>query len=72
MASVEKPKNAHAMIEPFQRMYKARKKAGHAASGRRCAGLVQERGARLPDEGQSGAAGSDVGRGEEIVEVRGV
>jgi uncharacterized protein (DUF4415 family) len=27
MASVEEPKNAHAMIEQFQRMYKARKKA---------------------------------------------
>jgi uncharacterized protein (DUF4415 family) len=27
MASVENPKNAHAMIEQFQRMYKARKKA---------------------------------------------
>jgi uncharacterized protein (DUF4415 family) len=27
MGSVEKPKNAGAMIEPFQRMYKARKKA---------------------------------------------
>jgi uncharacterized protein (DUF4415 family) len=27
MASVEDPKNAHVMIEQFQRMYKARKKA---------------------------------------------
>jgi uncharacterized protein (DUF4415 family) len=27
MASVEEPKNAHVMIEQFQRMYKARKKA---------------------------------------------
>jgi uncharacterized protein (DUF4415 family) len=27
MASAKEPKNAHAMIEQFQRMYKARKKA---------------------------------------------
>jgi uncharacterized protein (DUF4415 family) len=27
MASAEEPKNAHAMVEQFQRMYKARKKA---------------------------------------------
>jgi uncharacterized protein (DUF4415 family) len=27
MASVQEPKNAHVMIEQFQRMYKARKKA---------------------------------------------
>ena len=27
MASVEEPKSAHVMIEQFQRMYKARKKA---------------------------------------------
>jgi uncharacterized protein (DUF4415 family) len=27
MASVEEPKNTHVMIEQFQRMYKARKKA---------------------------------------------
>ena len=43
----------------------ADQEAGHIAPGRRRSGLVQEAGARLPDEDQPNPAESDCGREEE-------
>lgn len=70
MPSVEEPKNAHVMIEQVQRMYKARKKAVMLRLDADGLAWFRTEGRGVPDEDQSGAAGSDVGRGEKIVEVR--